>query len=876
MLKKELMYKLLNKCNIFFNEALISKEQLIHAYSEFLIANFVNKDKAAILTLHTGSKCFDIVSILVGALGTLFLDTVNVDDILDSLCIGDMVLYKNERYLWGGFACRSKVDFISVEEISKATYFLLEQKKLDKNIGKIISKSFFPLANKNLISPYYGSSKTTDGRGIRKKKDVRTDFISTVFETPISEIKEISGVSTVMVFEREYAESLINGITIEFGNQKKCCLLDIVTASYFTEGDEYPLRGNVGKNDPVIKLTSKVSIARDMIFDKTGNYVVSLLVHNSESIANGESELPELISNKSLKFVSLCVDMDSYNLQEIVSGFEITEYFACTNRFLQAYNTKRVSNQVTDELFLQVENILHKDIVKKILPGSCTSEQYKKAKEALLLIKRHEYENIDKQDFLIEAYSLINLFSTAVFPFAKLSDMLKESSNTKTITPNEKLKKLWEIAYKLPASLENNAIIVLELLEIFLKQLVPLKYLELKKLLYYSNNKRIALIVPKVYYKDVLLNDRGLLLNNVTITTANKFNNSTKYDEIVVVGNFSGKHFDVFRNISAPRITVLLYEYETDFFCNRQKYFENIQSEINNLIFSDSYEGGETDKHISKEIELFEKSTIEIEEYVENIRSLNFLHYATSFTSHIASATGEVIAVGTFITGEKILFSKFYKAFVFNKVKGTVIETDVEKLSSGDTLVFTKRNNFTKNIVDDIFDNLIMGKKVTDQMLDAEFKAKYWKLLLQEYKDKNNLTFKELSLRLSELGCKRHELTIKTWLERDYGIIGPNDKEAFVQIAKLTGDKDMVSDPQSFYEACKDVRQTRRKILSLIGQAIMDIYSGKKESQDQMLNSVYENVEKVAFTLEIESITKLEEHCNISVNLMNKPIAEEE
>lgn len=873
-----MIYHVLNKCNIYFQDALISREHLIRAYSDFLASNFIKQDKTITLTFHTGSNCFDIIAILFATFSSMLLDDVNIDDVLESLNIGDMILYKNERYLWGGFGIFHQKEFIVTKDFEAATHFLLEQRKQDKHIGEINSKSMIPISNRNKIVPYYGSSETTDGRGICKKKNIRTDFISTVFGIPISDIQNICSVSSVIVADREVAYKLMNGIKLKYGESRIINLLDIVTASYFTENDEYPFRGNLAKDDPTLKFTEKVSIARDLILDKSGNTTAILFVLDAESMAKGKSELPELIARKSLRYVGLSFDIDSHNSAEIFFSTQTSDLFACTKEFLSCFNEKQQNNTVVNELLCQIKNATSKKINQKILEGSCTWEQYKKAKESLFLIKRCEYDSIEKQEFIIESFSLMNLLTTAVFPIAKILNLFSNGTSVvRTHTPTDRLKKLWELADKLPASLSEKTLIVLELLELLIKQVEPTKYSELKKMLYYSRNRHIAVIVPKAYYIEILISDKTFFIQNVTVTTPNRFDKTIQYDEIIVVGDFTGKHFDIFRTKSAPVVTVLLYSYELPTFEYKRETAQRFEKMLNERVKSETVQNYEIELQHESELEIFNNASREIDFYIDQIRNTNFLKYVTGAAYQNASATGEVTAIGTFFSGEKILFSKFYKALVFEKKNGAVIETEIGKLMPGDTLIFTKRDSFTKNIVDNIYENLTTSRIVSSDVLDAETKVNYWKLVLEEYMKNNNLSFREVSRQLSDMGCKRHELTIRTWLEKDYSIIGPNDVEAFAQIAELTGDESMKADHKSFFEACKLVRSTRRKILALIGQAIIDnIHRGNKKPKDKMLHAVYENVEKLVVIVELETISELPKPIRVSVNLINKPIVEED
>ena len=52
--------------------------------------------------LHTGSVCFDVISIVAVALGCLSYNLSTNDDIISSLQENDMILFKGQRYRWKG------------------------------------------------------------------------------------------------------------------------------------------------------------------------------------------------------------------------------------------------------------------------------------------------------------------------------------------------------------------------------------------------------------------------------------------------------------------------------------------------------------------------------------------------------------------------------------------------------------------------------------------------------------------------------------------------------------------------------------------------------------------------------------------------------
>ena len=99
---EKLANAILEKCDIYFGDALISKESVIEEYLSFFADSLVSKKRTVNFALHTGSLCFDAVSIVAVALGCLSYNLSTNDDIISALQIDDMVMYNGQRYRWKG------------------------------------------------------------------------------------------------------------------------------------------------------------------------------------------------------------------------------------------------------------------------------------------------------------------------------------------------------------------------------------------------------------------------------------------------------------------------------------------------------------------------------------------------------------------------------------------------------------------------------------------------------------------------------------------------------------------------------------------------------------------------------------------------------
>ena len=127
MTADKLAKAILNKCDIYYGDALVSKEAIIEKYLAFFADSLVSKERTVNFALHTGSVCFDVISIVAVALGCLSYNLSTNEDIISALQTDDMILFKGQRYRWKG----TKVD-------SGKLYMVIEQDGKGKN-GNIFS-----------------------------------------------------------------------------------------------------------------------------------------------------------------------------------------------------------------------------------------------------------------------------------------------------------------------------------------------------------------------------------------------------------------------------------------------------------------------------------------------------------------------------------------------------------------------------------------------------------------------------------------------------------------------------------------------------------------------------------------------------------------
>ena len=235
------MKKLIDKCDLYFEGHIISKELLLQNYADFLAGNFEKKHNV-VISLHTGSVCFDIVSLLMATVSNILFSQESAEDVVESLEPGSIVTYNNERWIFSGEGEPAVINGANVRTVRLRGEY--------KSAGMILSRDRdVPQPLWNTIKPYYGQAHTLDGRGLRRDDGVRNEFLTYVFDMESQDIPAFIRKSSVVVMNRERANQILNGLMLIYNKNKKVRLTDICPFSYFTENEEYSYQGNPGRID---------------------------------------------------------------------------------------------------------------------------------------------------------------------------------------------------------------------------------------------------------------------------------------------------------------------------------------------------------------------------------------------------------------------------------------------------------------------------------------------------------------------------------------------------------------------------------------------------------------------------------------------------
>ena len=871
--KHEIMKRIFDNCDLMFHGQTINRELILKNLASFLNDTSDNEEHNVGIILHTGSILYDVITIVYAAMSNILLNETDGKDVVSKLEPGDSVLYginKKQRYRFEGI--ETITDRATGKEEKRV--ILRQPDKNDRNATRL------PEILWRNIQPYQGSAVRYGGIGIKNIGPIREDFFVNVLGFKIDEIPSYIDTSTIIVMAKDKASDILNNTVLSFDG-KTAKLLEIITASYFTENDELPFGGNIGKNEPILKICGNVSVARQKITEISENKNIGLIISGNDQIAKGITEIPMLMKRKTLKYVFLALHIDSEDIPFLLEQYDNSILFACTKDFL--LSNSLVNNNkgaLIDELNRQIDAVIDRSVQPIVLQGEFGWEDYKRFKRGILAIRYSEIDPELKDEFIMNAYSVMKIFVTAIFDISIMEKMVDEGK-INAFSPSQRLQELREALSRFPLYLKDTASSILAMLEdaylYYYEGTLKEKYV--KEFLTENSDGKIAIIVPKAYYAQIAEED-GLydLMKKpsyLTITTANRFDNNRVYDGIICVGDLSGTRFDTFRCRSSKDIIPLLYSFESNLFKLKmkkanelEKYYNSHTSAafVNETEYTDVLYDDDATEY---DVEETAKEDNEIDEY---IKTLNDQSIFRSFgESSGQSPMANIAAVGVFESGHKIFFSQMYKAYVLNEETGEVSEKEVGDLKEGDTLIFTQNNEQTKDIIDDILQKLISEHKLTSDLIECYYMSKRWKEALIEYKTENHLRTKKIAEEMIKNGVPVQEMTIRGWLDEDSHTVGPRKAESIEQIALLVEDHDMFERYKEYYDACGKIRKLRVEILKMLGRAIIQKVSGKGLEKNMLFAEISNKITSLSLVLKLEVLTIPDHTKQVPANVTNRP-----
>lgn len=847
---------LLSTCSILFKDEIISNSLIMSTFANYISEKMSETEKTNSLIYHTGSQIFDVLLTLYIALSCIVYDELTPEDIVGSLNPGDIVIFENKRAKFLG---------LTNDNMAQVMYDSVQKGHKTPTTVTMPSKSFYK------IRPYYGDATILDGRGIRTNSKSKYDFLQAVFNMGKSDVAGIGKKSAVIVCNRDFADSFVDKVSISYNGSKHIGITDLIPVSYFSEGNEHPFRGNPGKNTPVLKFTSKVSIARELIFTDEEKQVFAFLIMGIQAVKNGESELSDLINRRSLKKTLISLPIAEYDGQ-LCATYPDASVFACTKDMLRAYSIPTApGGPFTYESELLINNIISRDLIEHNIDSIIDIEAYRAFCRKISDIRHHTQNDEIIERFIAESYSLMNYFSSMPFPLHEV-EVARHEMNLECLSAFEKRAFLFGVANHYSGALADVLSDISHTMDTIFHSL-EYRNPKMQPLVDVLENAlqigTVLLLVPKPFYIDIFraLLPSGIILDNdLHIETTGAFDYKGNYNTVVSIGCLGAKRFSVFYTFVAPKVECLLYPHERLLFNYQKKVFTQQERELNNrsILKFEIPDMSKEEQNVDSDL-LDNHGT---EEYLEEIAIKSALQ-AVSNVAGGAGTKADIVRIATTSDGESIFFTKYFTPYIFDRDQMTVTESTVKDIAASDMLLFTKNSDQAKDIVEEIIKKLAASN---EQINEAFRKSKHWKEKLLVYKDEHRLSFQDLSDAMREYGTPKHPVTLRTWLNPESRIIAPREEDAFFQVALICEDNEMMASPESFYEACNTIRSLRIKILKLIGQSVIKSYQQIPNEAVFLSDIVEEELSTLSQIVEVDTIMDISD-IQISISYTNRPCA---
>lgn len=544
-----------NAISISYDGVDLTSLESLHAYGEYICELFDDNEKhVASLLLHTGSEYYQVIAVAVSALKILLHSNTDMDELLQSLKIGDRLLVDGQRAKFLGVkdGSEDEIGFLPGKQ-----YFCIEK---GSGLHKLV-----PLeqAKQWNISRYQGDAVGLGGKGVKDSLEDRRKFIANFCGQ--KEKKNVSteiNSSVAVLADRDFAERVYKRVSVTYSN-RTVPFSKLVTAAYVSENESYQIGSNPAKEEAIVKFYSKISSCRnDILEDRERRIATCIACNEKDWISN--SEIHDIVDRRSLRAALLLgrthytdyrewLQDDHYKVcaivPEIATGFTYGRSFFDSARDFNTELGRWARHQISTV----------------VINGGWSFETEREIKRKLLSIKNECFSSELKDSFLISAYFLLNLCRTAFFPL-KYCD---KAFDAQIIS--------WRLSTRFDQMTQFMATLTGEM-----RSVAENMYNTLRKAvngLYEINHKgqfllsRIQerkvkhIVTPKAYYRSLMnlwLNDMGIAAAaRPQIITTNELHSSEQsYDDVIFVTPYFDLTFNPYAELNFSSGEVICYAYE--------------------------------------------------------------------------------------------------------------------------------------------------------------------------------------------------------------------------------------------------------------------------------------------------------------------------
>lgn len=826
-----------------------------------IILNKIGEEKPCpkgLLIIHPGTEQLTVLTLLCTAFGAVFCSDISPKDYLDQFIPEDIVLYNNKRYRF-----IEKRDNLCV----------LEQDETKKSFKLTIT---IPIELAKKIRLCSRGATTTGSRGIRKIVTEANEFLDKWVGEEHSAAAFTLPNSVLVIAEKEIIIPLIEKITFHRGNTK-LSFSEVFPTAWFTQSDNWVnLSGNSTSAYPVVMLTNKISVARQLIYDDYEQRIRSVVVNGNEIIVSSPDELRHIIKKRNIHDVTLLSLPSMESLPESFwdEGYCETLYWsnqALLSALDDLYEKRSEENEKRLIRFINTQ-IDRETICVEVKPNFDEQKPFI-CRTTIRILYRYADNNDEIKKFVVISFGLLKFYEQLCFDMAEYEDLIRKGDICARL-PSEQLESLKKIHLLQvdDSEIMNNMETVILCLEemherLLLQNSKADKILEIMTESAGIPQGEIAIIVAKPAYIQavkLLLANNGF--DNVSVFIPAKFISETIYNYVIVSGICEGKKYNPFMSNNAVNTLMLIYPSE------KAKYSVSLQNagvaaslyeKYNILHKLIDFENDQKVNSVEKK-ELMDEVDLEERIAALTVDSAVTLFPPTDFSTSMLHAVCWLV----FEDDKWAVLTEHYSPYILDDIAGKLVDGDVLSLSVGDVLVFASADKEIGDFVDAIMQ--VVLKSASNEFKSAYEKSIRWKNTLKEFMQQNSLNYSDVARRMKNEGHPRHSVTVRSWLNEDSRIIGPRDEDSFIAIALVTGDEDMLESTESYKQACSDVRRMRMRILDYVQEQIIRSSTVQVSQSDATeFGPIIGDASRFVQKLRIASIVPIDK--DVPANLANRP-----
>lgn len=864
----DLFLDTIGRCDIYLEDKWISNETVLKTSLEFLEETLEEKKHSATLLLHTGSICYDAVAFVLCVLANIIFDENDAVEEAASIEKGSTVSYQKQLWRFEGL-------YSGTEKIMQGKYVL----KGDQGSTMYITE-----ASIGALLPYNGNAKKLSGKGVRATKSKRIEFLSDILKLKQNEIVATSRLTTVLYMDNAELDYLLNNIKLTFPEEKKTySVLDLVTVTYYTNSLEFRKRGNASNNEPAIKVTNSIERARELVVEGDESEVLGFAAFRSEAYRKNAMDFEELLKRRKLRFSWLISKLE-YNPwieAQLDDESQNVEILAFSDRVLNTINPKICEeNLITLQLAKETKIASSREFKGELVESCILWKDYKRIKNKILFIMNNCMEDDNAIQFSKWAYSMLKFYNNAFFT-------MREYENAQGEYYQDGIRKEFD---QQRAKMQLFANLIKEKAEdvlTFIEKLysenekINAKRNRIKQFVFENKYNKVLFVIPSIRY-EALFNQYATnhmkfmrFSYDVCAETKVKSMDLSKYDCVIFTALMNFDKVNPVDLIGAKKVVVFVYDAQIRLYKKVARDYIEYIKKINSRNPFDLIES-----HVQEDLYTAEDETEIAETLEEKLQDSNlqeafmkvFLqserYQSREYFGYQHEGGLEAYKYGQFVTGEQIIFTKGYEAYVLDSTEGTVVEKKVDELEAGDRLIFTVNDDKTKDIVDELLVGLCGRSEDIKQAYDLVFG---WKEKFRNLKDEKGWTYVDITRLFKQSGCSMTPQTVRQWIDEQSHIVGPKEKEKFMYIGKVMGNSEMETNYLTYAEATSKIRSIRIKILKLIESAVVADINGVQYDEDGMFRDTIERIREIAVIKQLERIEVIDSF-KIQINRANRPI----